>query len=243
MACSYCGSDEHTIAGCCEHGISTINAILQNLQEDSQPTLEECRTLLICLRKVARQTILDIPFGDEYARNLLQKVSDITIRSAPTESYSSQVAGAPQSGVDGNRRNRWEHEDNHPFYASEIISILTYCRFLLQFFCITGAPDLPSELDCDGLASLLLIGGGISSGTYTDPISLERVGSWNDLRTAEGRRNFELGHFIPFARGGRHTLENVFLQTIQSNRIQGNNTLQELIEWANSFLERHQINE
>lgn len=243
MACSYCGSDEHTIAGCCEHGIQTINSILQNLQEGSQPELEQCRELYTGLRKVARRTILDTPAGEEYAAGLLTKVYDITIRSAPTESHSSEVAGLPQSGTDGNRRSRWEYEESHPYYATETTSILTFCRFLLQFFCISDAPELPSELDCDGLASLLLIEDGISSGTYTDPISLAEVGSWNDLRTAEGRRGFELGHFIPYARGGRHTLENAFLQTNQSNRIQSNNTLEELLEWASSFLERHQSNE
>ena len=240
LACSHCGSAEHSIASCSEHGISRINTILQ---EDVPPTLEESRELYTCLRKVVRRTILDTPNGSEFANNLLKKVFDITIRSAPTESHSSEVAGGPQSGDDGNRRSRWEYEEDHPYYATETTSILTFCRFLLQFFCISGAPELPSELNCDGLANLLLIEGGISPGTHTDPISLEQVGSWNELRTSEGRRGFELGHFTPYARGGRHTLENAFLQTIQSNRIQGNNTLDELIEWAISFLENHSAND
>ena len=241
MACSHCGSNTHRITECSDHGITRINSILEILQEDNIPTLEQCLEISACLRKIARQTIVETHHGESYANNLLKKIYDITIRSAPTTTHSSEVAGLPQTGADGNRRNRWEYDEDHPYYASQQTSTLTYCRYLMQFFCIEGAPHLPSELDCGRLATLLLIEGGVAPGTYIDPISLEEVGSWNDLRTAAGRRNFELGHFIPFSQGGRHTLENVFLQTLQSNRIQGDNTLDELIEWAYLFLERHEL--
>jgi hypothetical protein len=74
-------------------------------------------------------------------------------------------------------------------------------------------------------------------GAYLDPIQLIPI----DFETFLSNRTFvQSGHLIPLDRGGRHIPSNTFLMLARSNQLQGNQTLDELIELMSQIVLRHQ---
>jgi hypothetical protein len=55
----------------------------------------------------------------------------------------------------------------------------------------------------------------------------------------EHPRSIESGHLIPLDRGGKHIPENTFLMESESNRIQNNLTLYELLEWMEKVIRKY----
>jgi len=99
---------------------------------------------------------------------------------------------------------------------------------------MTGAPELPPDTiqDC----FVWLVGHRVIPGEYFDPIQLIPI---NLLEVLEDARAIQSGHLIPLDRGGRHEPSNAFLMLARSNQLQGNLTLNELLELLQRILDRH----
>jgi hypothetical protein len=75
----------------------------------------------------------------------------------------------------------------------------------------------------------------VGAGNYLDPIQLVPI----SLATImEDARTIQSGHLHPLDRGGRHAPANAFLMLHRSNQLQGNLTVEELIELMNEILKR-----
>lgn len=164
------------------------------------------------------------------------KLRDAGRRSAPWKPTSSRVPGRPQDGADGNRRNRWLFPEDHKFYADEVTATLVEIRYYLQALSMTAAPRMPNDLLTKSLAWLTQH--PIEPGAYRDPIQQIAV-KLPELMADP--RMFESGHLVPLDRGGRHDPENTFLMLKTSNDLQGNLTVDELLDFMRAILERHEL--
>ena len=164
---------------------------------------------------------------------LLTKYNDAGPRSAPWRAVSSRVPGRPQDGRDGNRINRWELPENHKFYSTKRDGILIGIKYLLQTLSMDGAPASPQELS---QRYRWLTGHDIGPSQFRDPI--QHV----DVRLAEvieQPRIITSGHIHPLDRGGRHVPANTSLMLKVSNDLQGNLTVEELLDMIQGILQRH----
>ena len=98
-----------------------------------------------------------------------------------------------------------------------------------------NAPPIPY----DGIVSGFhwLCGHDIAPGNYLEPIQLihcDIVDFFND------RRSITSGHLIPLDRGGKHHYQNTFLMPARSNQLQGNLTLDELLDLLKGIVKRHE---
>lgn len=112
-------------------------------------------------------------------------------------------------------------------------------KFYFQTLSMEGAPPLPN----DSLAEVarVLLGHELRPGAFRGPITLLPV-KFSDF--VADRRAIESGHIIPLGRTdvgvrGRHTLENATLMLRDSNRIQADKTVAELMAFFRDVLERH----
>ena len=164
---------------------------------------------------------------------LLTKYNDAGPRSAPWRAVSSRVPGRPQDGRDGNRINRWELPENHKSYSTKRDGILIGIKYLLQTLSMDGAPASPQELS---QRYRWLTGHDIGPSQFRDPI--QHV----DVRLAEVIEHPRLitsGHIHPLDRGGRHVPANTSLMLKVSNDLQGNLTVEELLDMIQGILQRH----
>ena len=96
------------------------------------------------------------------------------------------------------------------------------------------APSLPEGAFQEDF--IWLTGHKIEPGIYKDPIQLIDI----DLQEVlENPLLCQSGHLIPLDRGGRHEPSNAFLILARSNQLQGNMTLDELLQLMDEILERH----
>lgn len=167
-------------------------------------------------------------------QQITTKFRDAGRRSPPWKPASGKVPGRPQDGADGNRRLRWLFEPSHKFYADEINATLVEVRYYLQTLSMTNAPALPPGSIQD--AFVWLTGHRIEPGQYRDPIQLIDM---DLLQFAADTRGVVSGHLVPLDRGGRHEPANAFLMLYRSNQLQGNLTVQELLELMDDILARH----
>ena len=164
---------------------------------------------------------------------LLTKYNDAGPRSAPWRPVSSRVPGRPQDGRDGNRIKRWELPKKHKFYSTRRDGILVGTKYILQTLSMDGAPTTPPELSQH---YRWLTGHDIGPAQFRDPI--QRV----DIRLAdviEHPRLITSGHLHPLDRGGRHVPANTSLMLKVSNDLQGNLTVEELLDTIQGILQRH----
>lgn len=164
---------------------------------------------------------------------LLTKYNDAGPRSAPWKPVSSRVPGRPQDGKDGNRIKRWELPEDHKFYSSRIDGTLVAIKYIFQTLSMTGAPATPAEVS-DAVA--WLVGHPVRPGSFRDPIQQIEVSL---AEVIENPRLITSGHIVPLDRGGRHLPENTSLLLKGSNDLQGNNTVEELLDLLYRILERH----
>lgn len=165
---------------------------------------------------------------------LTTKFRDAGRRSAPWRPTSSRVAGRPQDGDDGNRRNRWLFDPDHKFYASEVNATLVELRYIFQALSMKSAPTVP------GIAQLAtwewLTEGAIGRGDYLDPIQLVPI-TFKEFY--ENPTTVTSGHFLPLNRDGKHVPNNTFLTLKVSNDLQGDRTLDELLDILFEIVEAH----
>ena len=164
---------------------------------------------------------------------LLTKYNDAGPRSAPWRSVSERVPGRPQDGRDGNRINRWELPEDHKFYSTRRDGVLVAIKYILQTLSMDGAPVSSRELS---QSYRWLTGHDIGPGRFRDPIQLVGIGL---AEVIERPRLITSGHLQPLDRGGRHLPANTSLMLKVSNDLQGNLTVEELLDMIHGILQRH----
>lgn len=164
---------------------------------------------------------------------LLTKYNDAGPRSAPWRAVSKRVPGRPQDGRDGNRINRWKLPKDHKFYSTRRDGVLVGIKYIFQTLSMDGAPETPQELSD---SYRWLTGHDIGPGQFRDPIQLVGVDIGDVI---ENPRLITSGHLHPLDRGGRHLPENTSLMLKVSNDLQGNLTVEELLDMIQGILQRH----
>ena len=113
---------------------------------------------------------------------------------------------------------------------------LVEVKYYLQLLSMENAPELPDGTiqDCFDW----LIEHPVIPGVYLDPIELVPI----DLDKVLARaRYIHSGHLTPLDRDGRHVPKNAFLMLATSNQLQGNFTVDELLELMEKIVERHKL--
>ena len=83
---------------------------------------------------------------------------------------------------------------------------------------------------------IVLLGHPLKPGEFLDPIQKIPV---SFTRFIHDPRYVESGHLVPLGRGGRHTPDNATLMLRDSNRLQADLTIDELLETMIGILVRH----
>ncbi len=190
-------------------------------------------TLYAAAKFLFRALIRRDGFSEDSVKALLTKFNDAGPRSAPWKPTSSRVPGRPQDGKDGNRINRWELPKEHKFYANRIDGTLVAIKYIFQTLSMTDAPTTPDHVSKH---LIWLVGHEIKPGTFRDPIQRIEVSL---KQVIENPRIITSGHMVPLDRKGRHVPENTSLILKLSNDLQGNNTIDELLQLIRGILSRH----
>lgn len=212
-----------------------MRAIHQLAIKEYSISNEEARILIKSLARLFREHCLYQGIDKRSITKITTKFRDAGRRSAPWKAASSRVPGRPQDGSDGNRINRWLLPTDHKFYADEIAATLVECKYILQTMSMIEFPPLSNDILKNSFNWLL--NHELTPGMYKDPIQLVNI---SFIRFLQNPRSLQSGHFIPLDRGGIHYPTNTFLMLFRSNQIQGNLTLEELLEFMESTLARHQ---
>lgn len=200
-------------------------------------TVEEVRILIKVVSALTKETLISGGYDERGVLRLTTKLRDAGRRSPPWNAFSKRVPGRPQDGADGNRRLRWLFEPEHKFYADEISATLVEIKYYLEILSMNNAPALP--VNTLQQKFIWLTGHQITPGAYLDPIQLIPI----DLQLImSDLRQLHSGHFVPLDRGGRHEPSNTFLILARSNQLQGNQTVEELLELMKQIIERHAAN-
>lgn len=205
-----------------------------NLSRDKEELLKNVKLLYPAVKVLFKKHLTLAGSNPKKIDAITTKFNDAGPRSAPWKKTSSRVIGAPQDGQDGNRINRWQLPKDHKFYATEIDAKLVGVKYFLQALSMEGAPPLPPNSIQNSF--IWLLGHPVEPGQYLDPIQLKPI---SFQRLIEDPRSIESGHLTPLDRGGRHIPSNTFLMENESNRIQNNLTLDELLLWMEKTLRRY----
>lgn len=211
-----------------------LERVSQLADLEFEMSAEQVRILISDITNITKSLLLSAGFPERSITALSTKLRDAGRRSPPWSPHSNRVPGRPQDGADGNRRLRWLFRPNHKFYADEITATLVEVRYYLQVLSMTNAPELPADTIQDKF--VWLTGHRILPGEYRDPIQRIPI----DLRIIlQDLRTIHSGHLIPLDRNGRHEPKNAFLVLARSNQLQGNLTLDELVQLMRDILQRH----
>lgn len=205
-----------------------------NLSRDQEALLKNVKLLYPAVRVLFKKHLTSAGFNETNINAICTKFNDAGPRSGPWKKNSSRVIGGPQDGKDGNRINRWHLPEDHKFYATEIDATLVGVKYFLQALSMEGAPPLPPNSIQNSF--IWLLGHPVEPGKYLDPIQLKPI---SFQRLIGHPRSIESGHLTPLDRGGRHISSNTFLMESESNRIQNNLTLDELLLWMEKTLRRY----
>ena len=203
-------------------------------QQEYNISTENVRVLYSAVRNCFKKHLINAGYPPQKIEALSTKFNDSGPRSAPWKPTSSRVPGRPQDGKDGNRINRWELPIDHKFYADEINAKLVGVKYFLQALSMEGVS--PLSANSIQTSFIWLLGHSVEPGEYLDPIQLKPI---SFQRLIEHPRSIESGHLIPLDRGGKHIPENTFLMESESNRIQNNLTLDELLEWMEKVIRKY----
>jgi hypothetical protein len=173
-------------------------------------------------------------YPERDVRRLTTKLRDAGRRSAPWRPTSSRVPGRPQDGSDGNRINRWLLPQDHKFYADEKTACLVEIRYYLMALSFKNTPLINNNDFQESFKWLLP--NRIMPDNYLDPIQLISIDMDMIIKDA---RLIQSGHLFPLDRGGKHEPNNTFLMLARSNQLQGNLSVDELLELMESIVIRH----
>ena len=211
-----------------------LNRLRELARAENAITPENVRLMIAEITSVFNEALVAAGHDPRQILRVTTKFRDAGRRSPPWQPASKKVPGRPQDGADGNRRKRWLFDVGHKFYADEINATLTEVKYYLQALSMNDAPPLPEDTIQDSFGWLLEH--RVIPGTYFDPIQLIPISIVDVLADA---RTIQSGHLVPLDRGGRHEPGNAFLMLARSNQLQGNLTLDELLNLMQEILERH----
>lgn len=197
-------------------------------------TLPEVRVLISEMTAIFKAACLKHGYDARQLTRITTKLRDAGRRSPPWKPTSSRVPGRPQDGSDGNRILRWKLPSDNKFYADEMNATLTEVKYYLQLLSMTDAPALPAKTIQTSFS--WLIEHDVVPGFYLDPIQLIPISLKEIVADA---RKIQSGHLHPLDRGGKHEPNNAFLMLARSNQLQGNLTIEELIELMSEIVKRH----
>ena len=183
--------------------------------------------------KLFRALAEDAGFPKARVTAVISKFRDAGRRTPPLEATSRIVPGRPQSGADGNRTDRWKVPSGHKYFATKRDAQLVEIRYFLQALSMAGAPRIPSQRAAT--AFIWLLGHELRPGEYKDPIMLRDIGFSGFVQEP---RRVQSGHYVPLARGGRHSPENTFLMLARSNSLQSDLTFDEFLALSADILAR-----
>jgi len=194
----------------------------------------EVKALINLVKKLFTNLLTNSNYETKKITALTTKFRDAGRRSAPWQPTSSVVPGRPQDGSDGNRINRWLLEPDHKFYADEITATLVEIKYFLQALSMQNAPIIPEEYR--ELFTPWLLEHNINPNEYLDPIQLIEIDFEEFI---DNPRIIQSGHIHPLDRGGRHQPSNTFLMLSRSNQLQGNLTVEELLNILRNIIDKH----
>jgi len=199
----------------------------------TRTTTEDARRLITLWSELFRKLLIANGVEARQVTRLTTKFRDAGRRSPPWQPGSETGNRRPQDGADGNRRSRWLFEKAHKFYADEITATLVEVRYCLQTLSMKGAPEIPDgRLETEFMT---ILGHPLKPGLFLDPIQKIPV---EFQKFVDNPRYIESGHYIPLGKGGRHTPDNATLMLRDSNRLQADLSLDELLEIMAGILER-----
>ena len=139
-----------------------------------------------------------------------------------------------------NRDIRWETWPTSIQYASHFECAMVELELLAQLYEFVGAPKLD-----DAITSIIskTLGRAIVpnsrrcfvTGRYLDFNSYLEAATY----PRGGRSKYHVGHILPLTRQGRHSRENIAWQSDDGNRIQGNDTVDEIEAKLIDIVEYH----
>jgi hypothetical protein len=212
-----------------------LEAIKKVAIKKKKMTVDELRQLIKDMTYIFVESCLATGYDRRQLTRITTKLRDAGRRSPPWKAFSGRVPGRPQDGADGNRTLRWKLDKKHKFYADEVTATLTEVKYYLQLLSMTDAPSMPEGTiqTCFGW----LIEHDVVPGYYLDPIQLIPI----SLKAiVEDARRIQSGHLHPLDRGGKHDPKNAFLMLHRSNQLQGNLTVEELINLMREIVKRHE---
>ncbi|MGL4503900.1 MAG: hypothetical protein ACRCU2_32865 [Planktothrix sp.] len=128
-----------------------------------------------------------------------------------------------------NRDIRWATWPSSIQYASHYQCALIEMELMAELYEFWGAPLLDSSLS-DKI--LEIRGTSILGGTRKCFVTGRSLTYDNYVQSAinprGGKSNYHVGHLIPLTRGGTHRFDNIAWASDDGNRIQGNDTLEEI---------------
>jgi len=197
-------------------------------------SLPEVRILISEMIAIFKTACLNHGYDARKITRISTKMRDAGRRSPPWKQTSSRVPGRPQDGSDGNRILRWKLSEDNKFYADEMNATLTEVKYYLQLLSMSDAPELPTNTIQTSFG--WLIEHDVVPGFYLDPIQLIPISL---MEIIDDARKIQSGHIHPLDRGGKHEPNNAFLMLARSNQLQGNLTIEELIELMSEIVKRH----
>ena len=196
-------------------------------------TASEAQELIKYIKLVFDETMAT-KYDKRAIVRLTTKFRDAGRRSAPWKPTSSRVPGRPQDGSDGNRINRWLLPVDHKFYADEQTACLVEIKYYLQALSFKNAPRVENKQFRESFSWLL--DAPIEPGNYLDPIQLIPIDMDIVINDA---RIIQSGHIFPLDRGGKHVPTNTFLMLARSNQLQGNLSVEELLQLMEDIVNKH----
>lgn len=214
-------------------GRKVYTEIYSLARKENSISASEAQQLISDVKKVFD----DVMYAKYPKRDVVRittKFRDAGRRSAPWKATSTRVPGRPQDGADGNRINRWLLPPNHKFYAKEETACLVEIKYYLQALSFKNAPVVNDEQFNQSF--LWLLDKPIAPGNYLDPIQLIPIDMDEVITDA---RLIQSGHIFPLDRGGKHEPSNTFLMLARSNQLQGNLSVEELLQLMQDILDKH----
>lgn len=203
-------------------------------EKEDKISEEDVRVLISLISSFFKRHLTSAGYREKKVKAIITKFRDASRRSAPWKPTSGKVPGRPQDGEDGNRRPRWHFPPDHKYYATEVDATLVEVKYFLQALSMEGVPPLHQGSIQNSF--VWLVQHPVEPGAYLDPILLAPI-AFEQL--IDHPKSINSGHLIPLDRGGRHVPSNAFLMLQRSNQIQGNQTLDELIDWARRFVRNY----
>ncbi|MBR0318569.1 MAG: hypothetical protein IJQ86_04695 [Spirochaetia bacterium] len=211
----------------------TFEIIIKLAKKEYNITPNEAQLLIKEIKKVF-DDVMNSKYPERDVRRITTKFRDAGRRSAPWKPTSSRVPGRPQDGSDGNRINRWLLPKTHKFYADEQTACLVEIKYYLQALSFNNSPSINRE-DFNNAFNWLL-DKPIKPNNYLDPIQLIPIDMDAVIKDA---RIIQSGHIFPLDRGGKHHPQNTFLMLARSNQLQGNLSVDELLDLMQEILIKH----